>query len=115
MQREFVMMPEFDRQWELLGLSNDDLYRLQREILTKPEKAPVIQGTGGLRKLRFAYADKGKRGGLRVLYVDFVLCENIYLVYAYSKSDRDNLSNGQKLNIRKVIDRIDESMKNRRV
>ena len=41
-----------------------------------------MQGTGGLRKVRFALENRGKSGSVRVVYVDFVVYETIYLITA---------------------------------
>lgn len=54
-----------------MGLNDDDLARLQRELLEDPKVGPVMQGTGGVRKMRFAFEDRGKSGSARVIYVDF--------------------------------------------
>lgn len=71
MTRLFVMLPEFEKQWIKMGLTDDDLKRLQYELLDNPKIGDVMQGTGGLRKVRFAFEDRGKSGSARVVYVDF--------------------------------------------
>lgn len=43
MTREFVMLPEFDKNWKLLELSDDDLNRLQAELLNDPKIGDVMQ------------------------------------------------------------------------
>lgn len=93
--REFIMTPEFDQSWGKLGLDDNSLKKLQEEILENPQLGSVIQGTGGLRKMRFAL-DSGKRGGIRVLYVDLVLHEEIYLITAYSKKSKEDLTDIEK-------------------
>ncbi len=103
MTREFVMLPEFDRCWKSMGLDDNDLRRLQEELLLNPEKGDVIQGTGGLRKLRFAFEGRGKSGSVRVCYVDFVIYDVIYLITAYPKNEKDNLSKAERNNIAKLI------------
>ncbi len=105
MTREFIMTPEFDKNWEMMGLNDDDLKNLQEEILKNPQIGKVIQGTGGLRKMRFAI-EAGKRSGARVLYVDLVLSEEVYLITAYSKGDKEDISEAGKLKIRKLIDQL---------
>lgn len=55
-----------------------------------------MQGTGGLRKVRFAIENRGKSGSIRVVYVDFVIYETIYLISAYSKNEKDNLSKAER-------------------
>lgn len=61
MTRKFVMLPEFDKNWASMGLNDNDLRRLQEELLFKPEKGDVMQGTGGLRKLLFAFERKKRQ------------------------------------------------------
>ena len=55
MTRRFVMLSTFEKQWEKIGLNDNDLSRLQQQILQDPKAGDVIQGTGGLRKIRFAF------------------------------------------------------------
>lgn len=54
--------------WDALGVNDDDLRRLEFDIMMKHDKYPVIQGTGGLRKARFAFEHRGKSGSVRVCY-----------------------------------------------
>jgi hypothetical protein len=51
MIREFVIMPEFDRQWQKLGLGDDELRQLQKILLENPKAGDIIKGTKGLRKI----------------------------------------------------------------
>lgn len=103
MTRKFVMMSGFDRQWKNMGLDDDDLQRLERELLADPERGDLIRGTGGLRKLRFAFEYKGKSGSGRVCYVDFVIHECIFLITAYPKNEKENLSKSERNTIAKLI------------
>lgn len=96
MIREFVMTSVFERHWKDLGLDDAELKRLQEELLLSPLKGDVIEGTEGLRKIRFSFNGKGKRSGIRVLYVDLIVAERIYLIAAYSKSVKEDLSMDEK-------------------
>lgn len=110
MKRKFVMMPIFDKQWREMGLDDNDLQNLQAELLKNPQIGNVIRGTGKLRKMRFAFQNRSKSGSSRVLYVDFVVAETIYLVFAYSKNEKDNLTDEERNNIKKLIDRLEQSL-----
>ena len=68
MRRTFIQTDEFVKNWKRLGLNDDDMRRLELEILKNPQAGNVIKGTGGLRKLRFAFDDKGKSGSVRICY-----------------------------------------------
>jgi len=65
----FVELPPFER-YRVDYLDDDAFLGLQRLLMLNPEAGALIPGTGGLRKLRFAdeRRQKGKRGGLRVIY-----------------------------------------------
>ena len=110
MKRKFVMMPVFDKQWRDMGLDDEDLQNLQAELLSNPQIGKVIKGTGKLRKMRFALPNKGKSGSSRVLYVDFVLAETIYLIFAYPKNEKDDLTDEERNNIKKMIDKLEHSL-----
>ena len=110
MTRTFIQTDEFSFRWDSLGFNVDDLRRLEFDIMMKHDKYPVIQGTGGLRKARFAFEHRGKSGGVRVCYVDFVIKETIYLITVYSKNEKDNLSKEEKNEIKKLIDVLEKSI-----
>lgn len=104
MDKEFIILKEFDKQWKNMGLSDDDLRRLQLEIMYHPELGVVIPGTGGLLKRRFAFENTGKSGSARVCYVDFIFSSKVVLITAYPKSAKDNLSKEECNNIKKIVD-----------
>lgn len=83
-------------------------------ILSNPQIGSVIEGTGGLRKVQFAL-NEGKSGGIRVLYIDLVVHEQVYLISAFSKGSKDNLTKSQKNEIKKVIDQLKKSVDERRL
>jgi hypothetical protein len=111
MTREFVMMPEFDRQWQKMGLGDNELRQLQEVLLQSPKVGNVIQGTKGLRKIRIAFEGQGKSGSGRVAYVDFTVHETVYLITAYPKNEKDNLSKAERNAIAKVIARLEQGLK----
>lgn len=110
MIRTFIQTFEFVRQWEKLGLSDDDLRRLELELLKNPQIGAVIRGTGGLRKMRFSFVNQGKRGSSRVCYVDYVMHETIYLITVYSKNDKDNLTEAECKEIKKLVDALGKQL-----
>ena len=85
---------------------DDDQYRaLQAVLSANPDAGDVIPGSGGLRKLRWRLADRGKRGGLRIIYYRVVLTEQIYLLYVYAKNEQTDLTRDQLRILRQVVDR----------
>lgn len=71
MKRIFVELPMFRTRWKAMGLDDTDLLRLQQELLENPKVGSVMQETGGIRKMRFAFESRGKSGSSRVIYIDF--------------------------------------------
>ena len=108
------MMPEFDKRWKEIGFTDKELKALQEELTVNPAKGDLMQGTGGLRKIRVAFEGRGKSGSARVCYVDFVMFERIYLITAYTKNEKDNLSKDERNQIKKAIKLLEQSMQNRR-
>ncbi len=103
----FVELDEFRDDWTALKLDVEhDLFALQMSIMSDPKAPPVIEGTGGLRKLRFAPArwGTGKRGAVRVCYVYFEEHWTVLLVVAYGKKEKDDLSQSEKREIKKYIE-----------
>ena len=65
-------------------------------IARNPESGDVIPGTGGVRKLRWSRAGSGKRGGARVIYFYYHADAPIYLLLAYAKAARSDMTPDQK-------------------
>lgn len=111
MKRSFIELPIFRSRWEALGLNEDDLLRLQIELLADPKVGDVMQGTGGVRKMRFAFEHRGKSGGVRVIYVDFEVYEKIYLLTAYTKNEKENLTKKERNEIKQLIEVLEQQLK----
>jgi len=108
----FVQARKFSERWDGLGLTDEDLQALEMAIMAAPKGAPVVTGTGGLRKLRFASPQwsKGKRGGFRVCYVYFEEVQVIHLLVIYGKSEKDTISLKQKVALKQLIGEIRRSL-----
>ncbi len=106
MTREFVYTPTFEKQWKALGFTLRDTIRLEWEILNDPEVGKMMEGTGGLRKMRFALPAKGKSGGVRVCYVDFTEKGKVYFITCFAKKEQANLSDAEKNNIKKALQEL---------
>jgi hypothetical protein len=96
------------------ALSADEVDMALEMIARDPECGDLIPGTGGVRKVRIAASGRGKRGGARVIYFWFDEANPIYLLFAYTKNDRDNLSDAQRNAIKKMITAIKTELRERR-
>jgi len=89
----FVELPAFAR--HRAEHIDDDAFRsLQVALLQNPEAGDVIEGTGGLRKVRHADVrrGKGKRGGIRIIYFWWRVGGQFWLFTLYGKDTRDDLT-----------------------
>ncbi|MBO5336945.1 MAG: type II toxin-antitoxin system RelE/ParE family toxin [Lachnospiraceae bacterium] len=114
MTRTFIETSQFTKNWERLGFTDDDMRRLELEIMKNPKVGTVIRGTGKLRKMRFAMKNEGKSGSVRICYVDYTVMETVYLITVYPKSEKDNLSKEECNNIKKLIDILERSLQKQR-
>lgn len=98
----YIETPVFTRQ--IVKLLSDDEYReLQQELNFNPAAGAIIKHSGGLRKLRWRTAAKGKRGGIRVIYYWYVSEDEIYMLLAYGKGEKDDLTAKELKVLRRVI------------
>ena len=90
----FIESEVFARAWKRCGLTDQDLFELQVCIMAHPKLHPVMEGTGGVRKMRFTPAGRatGKSGSHRVCYVHFEQYRVVLRLTAYPKSKKDNIS-----------------------
>ena len=112
--RTFVELPSFSADWKDLSLTENDMTRLQEELLANPEVGRRIQGTGGVRKMRFAFEHRGKSGSVRVIYIDFVVYEKIYLLTAYAKNEKENLTQAERNELRKLVHALERELESKR-
>lgn len=94
MQREFIYTDEFLKLIDQYKFSGMDERELEMIILNNPKVGEVIQGTGGLRKLRFSKenSNKGKSGSFRIFYLDLEGRNYIVLMAILKKNEDENLS-----------------------
>ena len=112
--REFIEVPLFTRRWSEIGLTTDDLLSLQIMLLDNPQAGPVMEKTGGIRKVRFPFENRGKSGSVRVCYTDFEEYEVIYLITAFEKKEQENLSDAEKNILRKFVKALRDAEAERR-
>lgn len=106
---EFVYTPLFERTRRDL-LSDEEVWRIEGMLLEQPDAGDVMEGTGGVRKLRIALGARGKRGSARLIYLHVRIRQTIYLIMAFAKNAQANLTNEQ----RKIVRQIAEAIKRER-
>lgn len=99
----FIETPVFTRR--LRELLDDHSYAdFQRLLADRPGIGDVIEGTGGIRKVRVASSGRGKRGGSRVIYYHFVSASQIALLLIYPKNEKDDLSSDERKALRRIVE-----------
>ena len=86
-----IALRSFDRSAKGLFLEAD-IDALAVRLAEHPNEGPVIEETGGVRKLRVGLQGRGRRGGARVIYYYRSAKGRVYLLYAYAKNEADDLS-----------------------
>ena len=99
-------MKHFTKKWQDLGFTDDELSQLQQVLLENPKAGDVMKGTGGLRKVRFAFPGSGKIGSVRVCYIDIEGVLEIHLIDVFAKNEKENLSKAERNAIRIVVEQI---------
>ena len=97
-----VQTGPFLRKWFSLGLDEDDLLTLELEIMKGPELYPIVKGTGGLRKIRFARpgTGRGKSGSHRICFAYFSQRGMVFLLTVYGKNEQATLTGIRKTPLR---------------
>ena len=114
MLRTFIEVPLFTKRWKEIGLGDDDLLALQIMLLKDPASGPVMEGTGGIRKVRFPIENRGKSGSVRVCYADFEEYEVTYLITAFTKNEQENLTDSEKAVLKKLVKALKEEARKSR-
>ena len=93
MQASFVESSNFTA-WIAERLSDAEYAAVQQRLLADPTVGAAMKGCGGLRKLRVADPQrrKGRRGGLRLIYLHVPEAARFYMLDGYGKDEQDDLS-----------------------
>jgi len=85
-------------------LSDEEYGELQRTLIADPEAGDLIPDSGGVRKIRWGFAGRGKRGGLRVIYYARVRQGIIWMLTVYPKNVTENIPGYMLKKIKEEID-----------
>lgn len=107
MKAVFVELPAFERNRSQY-MNDENFSDFQQELLINPKAGEVIQGTGGLRKVRFQDTNrgKGKRGGLRIIYYWWLKESEFLLFSVYNKGEMDDLTTEQCKKLAELLKRF---------
>lgn len=71
--------------------SDEEYSHLQRALIENPEVGDIIPGSGGVRKMRWRVAGRGKRGGVRVIYYLRTRAGQIWMLTLYAKNVAESI------------------------
>jgi hypothetical protein len=94
--------------------TEDDLFALIDHLARNPECGDLVPGTGGVRKLRWAIGGKGKRGGARVIYFYADETMPLYLIAAFAKGEKVDLSGAERVETKSLVKEIVRLHRSRR-
>jgi len=109
-----VETPEFLRATRRL-MDDDERTELVDHLAYSSDAGAVIPGTGGIRKLRWALEGRGKRGGARVIYFYHDAGMPLFLLTAYAKSERDDLSHADYAGLQQLTRMLVSTYRERRL
>jgi hypothetical protein len=100
---KIVRLKPYLRAMKSLGLGDLAMRQIELQLAAAPYASPMMKGLRGVRKARMALAGRGKSGGGRVIYYVYA-GQTIYMMTAYPKNERDDLSPEQRKAILAVIE-----------
>jgi hypothetical protein len=100
---DIIRTRRFMKDMQRMGANARDMERLMQAIAQNPQAGDVVPGLDGLRKLRFALGNKGKRGGGRAVYVLIMARDTAFMIFAYSKAEQTDLTADQRKNALALI------------
>ena len=104
---DITELPSFSKKIRNI-LTKKEKEALYDFLMEHPEKGDIIVGTGGIRKLRWAENNKGKRGGARIIYYYHVVGSIIYLMACYTKNEQSTISHEVKKQLKNIVLQIKE-------
>lgn len=90
-----------------------DLHELRAHLSAHPDAGVVIPNSGGVRKLRWAASGRGKRGGARVIYYFHNFDVPLFLLAAFAKARKADLTAEELKSVRQVAEEIARLAKKR--
>jgi hypothetical protein len=105
----FVHTPLFEKVAPDVPFTDEDLDALQKILLKNPEAGDLVQGAGGVRKVRVPVPARGKgtSGGARVIYYYVSRRATVYLLYVFSKGDWTDISADGKKVFKELTAKLD--------
>ena len=96
-------LPEYIRKVEKL-LSAAERMDIVNYLAAHPKVGDLMEGTGGIRKLRWGRGSQGKSGGVRVIYYFHSELMPLYLLTLFAKNERANISKSERNELAELVE-----------
>lgn len=103
-----VELPEFIKRAAKL-LTKGERDELLYYLSSNPKSGSLLQGTGGIRKVRWALKSKGKSGGARIIYFFYNETIPLFLLTIFSKNEKINLTKSERNELAKLVKELIKS------
>ena len=109
-----VETPVFISSAKDAGVTEEELDDIRSFLAANPEAGALMAGTGGARKFRWAGKGRGKSGGYRVITFFSGMDIPVFLLDIYTKDEKDNLSQAERNQLKKILGAMIEIYKGKR-
>ena len=101
----FRLVP-YLRAMAAMGIDEQGMQTIEAMIRAAPEAHPIVKGLRGARKARFARPGMGTSGGGRTIYYVALSPDRLFMMTAYPKNERDDLSHDQRRAILRALESV---------
>ena len=105
---KFARLKRYIKDLKRLGISAEEADALENEIASRPEAGNAIQGLEGVRKIRFGFGGRGKSGGGRAIYYLMIDDDLTFMITAYAKNEKLDLTPADRKVIAKIIKELSD-------
>lgn len=106
-----IETPEFIKDIKRSKMSAEEHRELINFLAANPAAGVLMEGTGGVRKVRFAGAGRGKSGGYRVVYYYHDTSIPVFALNLFSKSEKANLTKAERNMMKMLVQLLVQSLK----
>ena len=97
--------------WASTIFTQEEQDQIVDVLADNPTIGDVLEGTGGVRKFRFATAGRGKSGGVRIIYYFHSDRIPLYLIGGFAKNEKANLTKAERNALHKWVEIIKTTIK----
>ncbi len=94
--------------------SSDERKAIVDRLASDPPCGVIIPGSGGIRKIRFGFSGRGKSGGARIIYLFSGASLPVFLLAAFAKNEKANLSPAERNSLAKMVAAMIEDYRRRK-